>query len=316
MKKDSAARNSGLVFNIQRYSIHDGPGIRTLVFMKGCPLRCFWCSNPESQEMKTEYTISETKCIGCGKCIAACPAGAILVDEKTGKIIVDRETCKIQGICEKECVKVCPSKCREIVGKWMTVEEVMKEVEKDAPFYKHSGGGITVGGGEPLMQADFVSNLLKTCKERGLHTALETCGYAKWEDMKKILDYTDWLFFDIKHMSADKHQEGTGKANKIILENLEKVAHYFPDLPLAVRTCLVAGYNSSEADIEAAADFLSKLGKKIEYYELLLYHRLGESKYKNVGRQKTSRPLEAPSKEHAEALKQIIESYGLTARVA
>ena len=283
--------------------------------MKGCPLSCFWCSNPEGQAKGEECSIVQARCIGCGRCLDACPLGAISVSDK-GIINTDRNKCIVSGVCAKECVAVCPSKCRELIGRPMTVEEVMVEVKKDAPFYTYSKGGITIGGGEPLMQADFVSMLLKRCKELEFHTAVETSGYGKWEDLEKILKFTDWLFFDVKHMDADKHRESTRKNNKRVLENLKKVAHHFPQLPLAIRTCLINGYNSSETNIEATAKFLAELGRKIEYYELLLYHRLGESKYSNLGKKNIRKFLEAPTKEHTEKLKALIESWGIEARVA
>jgi len=194
----------GTVFDIQRYSIHDGPGIRTTVFVKGCPLRCKWCSNPESQNSYPEVLFSKAKCDGCGKCVEVCPLGAIILDGDG--IHIDRAKC---DRCMK-CLDVCYPHAIRCAGERKSVEEVIEEVSKDELFYRNSGGGVTISGGEPLFQPQFTLALLKECKERQLHTALDTCGFANWKEMEGILDYTDLVLFDIKHLDPEMHLMGTG----------------------------------------------------------------------------------------------------------
>jgi pyruvate formate lyase activating enzyme len=191
-----------LVFNIQRFSLHDGPGIRTTVFLKGCPLNCKWCSNPESITSTPEIISYPIKCVGCGKCEEVCPQQAIVI--KDGKSVIAWEKC---DKCLK-CAGVCLNGGISLVGKEMSVEEVISEVERDAPFYTNSGGGVTFSGGEPLRQWRFVTEACKKCKERGIHTALDTTGYADWEKMEEVLQYVDLLLYDIKHLDPESHKGG------------------------------------------------------------------------------------------------------------
>ena len=193
--------SSGVVFNIQRCSLHDGPGIRTTVFLKGCPLKCFWCQNPESQTGGPEVLLDTRKCTLCGACQRACRAGAVRLDGGGGKLVFNRSDCRGCG----SCVPVCPNEARSISGKEMTVEEVMQEVLKDLKFYKKSGGGVTLSGGEPLAQPRFATQLFARCKREGLHTTLDTCGCAPWPIIRELLEYVDLVLFDIKHPDAAKH---------------------------------------------------------------------------------------------------------------
>lgn len=294
----------GLVFDIQRYSIHDGPGIRTLVFMKGCPLSCLWCCNPESWSSSQEIMVSSTKCIGCKRCIEVCPTGAA---EKKNPLEA-RNLCVVCGTC----VEACPSTARQLAGHRMSLEEVVEEVEKDRLFYQRSGGGVTVTGGEPLMQADFVRMLLKRCKEKGIHTALETCGYAKWEDFKKVLEYVDLLLYDIKHMNTERHRELTGVGNVLILQNARQVARLRKDM--IIRVPIIPDCNDSVENMEAVAQFAKAL-KGVEEIHLLPYHRLGESKYERLGRSYKLRGVGPLDKESLSKQKKIIESYDLKVQV-
>ncbi len=211
-----SAGNKGLVFNIQRYSIHDGPGIRSTVFFKGCPLRCKWCSNPESLNTFAELMVRETRCNGCGRCIKVCAPGALSL--AASGLRLDRGKC---DLCLK-CIEACWEDVLELAGRQMTVDEVIEECSKDELFYRNSGGGVTLSGGEPLLQADFALQLLSSLKELGFNTALDTCGQVPWETLEKALAYTDLVLFDVKHIDSEEHRDGTGTDNKLILSNLEK----------------------------------------------------------------------------------------------
>lgn len=270
----------GLVFNIQHYSVHDGPGIRTIVFLKGCPLRCQWCSNPESQQTKQELAYNSKKCIGlteCSRCIEVCSNGAII---KAGndKPEIDRNLC--QGCLR--CTDACPSKALTVFGNRMTVNEILNAVESDSVFYARSGGGLTLSGGEPLQQSEFSYQLLKAARRRRLNTTIETCGFAEWEDLEKVAGSLDSILFDIKSMNDIKHQKFTGVSNQKILTNFKKMCEKFPSLPKLVRTPVVPGFNDTKEDVLAIANFIKGLPNV--RYELLAYHRLGQPKYEYLSR--------------------------------
>ncbi|HEY93534.1 MAG TPA: glycyl-radical enzyme activating protein [Dehalococcoidia bacterium] len=239
----------GIVFNIQHYSIHDGPGIRTSVFLKGCFLRCIWCQNPESQSLKPDLFYFEERCTGCGRCAATCPANAIEIIET--KSYTDRGKCNGAG----ECIQVCPNDARNLMGKEMTAQEVFQKVKGDELFYKRSNGGVTLTGGEPLFQPDFSKNILLLCRQAGIHTAIETCGFADWEQFKDVLQYTDLVLFDLKHMNSEKHCEYTGIPNELILENVRKIHHEL-GIPIRARIPVIPGYNDSVQDIHEFAKFV------------------------------------------------------------
>ncbi|AFL98833.1 MULTISPECIES: glycyl-radical enzyme activating protein [Desulfitobacterium] len=278
----SDERRYGLVFNIQHYSVHDGPGIRTIIFTKGCPLRCEWCSNPESQQTQPQLGFNPHKCIGikaCFRCAEVCVYGAIKLNtEENDKIFVDRKFCTD---CVK-CVDVCPSQALQVFGKPITVEEAIREVEKDSVFYARSGGGLTISGGEPLMQADFVTETLKEARKRRLKTTIETCGYADWPSMENVCQYLTSIIMDIKCMDSEKHKKYTGAPNELILENFNKLCEGFPKLPKLIRTPVVPGFNDTEEDIKEIANLVK--GKLNVTYELLKYHRLGQQKYHFLGK--------------------------------
>lgn len=283
MEYNDDRKNYGYVFNIQKYSLHDGPGIRTVVFLKGCQLRCRWCSNPESQLLQPEISYSKEKCIHCLECIDKCDKKAINIikqkDIDNNKIMIDRNKCNNCG----ECVKICPSKALTIYGELTSYKEVVDIVEKDIDFYSKSQGGLTISGGEPLSQPEFTKSILKEAKARRIHTAIETCGYGKWSDLKEVAMLLDYIIFDIKSMNNEKHKEYTGASNKLILDNFSSLCKEFPNLKKLVRTPVIPGFNDSIKDIQEIREFIKE--KPNIKYELLPYHRLGKVKYENLGRE-------------------------------
>jgi pyruvate formate lyase activating enzyme len=271
--------DTGIVFNIQRYQIHDGPGIRTIVFLKGCPLGCLWCSNPEGKAKGFEIYYSRSKCKFCGSCVEICPQKAnIKTDEG---IIINREVCQKCG----KCVDNCFYSAREIKGQVMTVDQVVKEVEKDRSFYFTSGGGLTIGGGEPLFQAAFTKNILHRCKSKGIHTAVETSGCGAWKDLEDIISHTDWLFFDIKIFDSREHKRYTGVSNEGILENARKLSEAIKNrgIHLIVRIPIIPGVNNSRENITHIAEFVKKQMPAAAAIEILKYHSLALGKYEALG---------------------------------
>jgi len=299
---------SGLVFNIQRYAIHDGAGVRTLVFMKGCPLRCQWCSNPEGQKRHPETGFMESRCVGAetckARCVEACPEHGITLSPE-GRPVIDRELCAHCGKCSEACY-YGPLK---LVGREMTVEEVLSEVEKDRPFYRRSGGGVTIGGGEPLMQAEFAAQLLEACQRRHLHTAIETTGFGSRRRLRKVLEHADLVYFDIKHMDPVRHKDLTGVSNERILENLRGVLSADKHYEVIIRITTIPGVNDSEENISACARFAVELG--CEKIELVPYHKLGVSKYGQYGMEYHLGNVESPTRERMQTLRRIVESFGL-----
>jgi pyruvate formate lyase activating enzyme len=298
---------TGTVFNIQHYSIHDGPGIRTTVFVNGCPLRCAWCQNPESQTKVPRLFFTLEKCTGCGKCVDICPQKATSIVE--GHSRTNREICRACGTCLGE----CPNEARALMGRQMTAQEVFEDVNSDSIFYKNSGGGVTVSGGDPLAQPDFVIEILRLCKQAGMHTAIDTSGYANWETFKRVLQFVDLVLFDFKHMDPEEHKRCTGVSNNLILENAKKIIIECPSVKLLARIPVVPGYNDSKENIIMTARFISKeLGKSIKVH-LLPYHRMAETKYERLEEPQLALTIEPPSDEYMEELRKIVESFGLVA---
>lgn len=269
-------QRSGMVFNVQKYSVHDGPGIRTIVFLKGCGLSCRWCSNPESQRREPELAFNAGRCLGvskCGHCIVACPNGSITLGEDD-KLNIDRTYC---NGCHMPCAAACPAQGLLVYGKERTVDDVLQVVEQDMAFYARSGGGLTLSGGEPLLQGEFAVALLREARVRRIKTAVETCGLVSPDIIREAAPYLNYVLFDIKHMDSAVHEAQTGLSNKRILENFRILAEEFPDVPMLARTPVVPGFNDTEEAITAIAEFL-KPYERVEY-EMLPYHRLGTQKY-------------------------------------
>jgi len=297
------------VFDVQRFSLHDGSGIRTLVFLKGCPLRCAWCSNPEGQTCAPQLAYDATRCIGraaCGEaCQRACEVSAIH-PAAGDQVEIDLTACTVCG----SCVLVCPSQAIELLGEGMSVGEVLELVERDGLFFARSGGGLTLSGGEPLLQADFAVRLLEEARRRGIHTAIETSGCAPWGDVERVCRHVDQVFYDVKCMDAERHREATGTGNGRILENLRRLREAFPELPVVVRTPVVPGFNDSPEQIRAICDFLCGLPGRL-CYELLPYHHFGEPKYRKLGKAYPLPGVEPPPAERMAALRRIVEDAEL-----
>ena len=255
------------IFDIERSSFVDGPGIRTTVFFKGCNLRCEWCHNPESQSSKKEMLFYKNRCTGCGKCREKC-RGSL-------------EECTLCG----ECAIFCPQNARAICGREYTVEEVFREIEKDKPFYASTGGGVTFSGGECMLQADFLSGILKRCRENGIHTAVDTAGCVDFESFERIMPYTNMFLYDIKCIDSEKHKKYTGVGNELILENLKKLL--MQGKKVWVRIPIIPSVNDSEEEMLLIRRFLENSGYP-EKVELLGYHTLGENKYEAIGKRATA----------------------------
>lgn len=272
----------GNVFNIQRYSLHDGPGIRTVVFLKGCPLRCKWCSNPESWVTASEMYYDASKCISteaCGFCLSACQSRAIAKDYDSGKVKIDRRNCA-RGCLD--CAAVCPSRAIDVYGKVMSVEEVLKIAEQDSMFYQRSGGGLTLSGGEVTAQIEFAEELLAGAKRRRIHTAIETCGYTSWSQLARLLPHLDMIHYDLKSLNEQAHLRFTGVTPHLIKENLKRLSLSFERSKMVVRTPVIPGFNDSAEAITELAEFVASLGGI--RHELLKYHRYGSVKYDFLGR--------------------------------
>ncbi len=297
-----SADMTGTVFNTQKFSIHDGTGIRTLIFMKGCPLRCIWCSNPESQRTGPEVMFVRSKCTGCGKCAALCREAA--VDDVTFDI--DRSRCVKCGLCTSKCY----AGAKKMTGRQVTVREMMELIEKDRIFYTNSGGGVTVGGGEPAMQHGFVEELLKACRESHIHTAIETCGYGRWQDICGMFDNADQIFFDLKAIDPELHRRLTGVSNELILHNAEQAAVRGKDV--IFRIPLIPGCNDSLTNIEETGIFVGGLsgnGRNV-FIEILPYHDLGRDKYRWLDMDYGLEDTGKPDATQVEELKTILKNRG------
>jgi pyruvate formate lyase activating enzyme len=307
---------TGKIYDIQGFSLQDGPGIRTTVFLKGCPLRCPWCHSPESQEFCSQLSWMSIKCIGiekCGKCLDACPQKAVSPGKwiqhptqgKIQHIHIDRSLCNNCG----DCMKVCIYKALYICGEDYKVDDLLKRVSKDIPFYEQSGGGVTVSGGEPLSQPEFTRLFLKALKENGIHTALDTTGYVPFKVIKSVFPYTDLFLYDLKHMDSAQHNIATGVPNKLILDNAGKIAE--AGGVIQIRLPLIPHFNDSEENIRETGLFCKSLGKAATLIQLLPYHNLGVSKYQRIDDSRVALEAKPPSDAKIRTLKELLESMGL-----
>lgn len=298
---------SGWVFNIQRFSIHDGPGIRTTVFLKGCPLRCLWCDNPESLQLEPQMVFWQERCIHCDVCLSICPQLALEVDaEGSRRWILER--CDLCG----RCVEECSAGALEQVGWPVTVAEVLAEVEADRRFYEQSGGGVTLSGGEPLTQAPFTQALLQACHERGIHTAIETSGHGPWAVWLELLPHLDLVLYDLKELDPERHEVMTGVSNQLILDNLRWLVR--TGKKVIVRRPVIPGYNDSPESIHALARFVQSLGT-VEEIDLLPYHRFGRAKYERLGREYAIGDKPSLGEGDVAELEELVRSYGLRTKI-
>jgi pyruvate formate lyase activating enzyme len=298
-----SAEKDGIIFDIERFSVHDGPGIRTVVFLKGCPLKCQWCANPESQKTEPQVGFFPDRCLSCLKCSMVCPFGDFFREKN--------DINWAQCINCFQCVDACIYNARIKYGRKITASEVLDIVKRDVVFYRNSRGGITLSGGEATYQPLFSISILKKCQKEGLHTALETCGFVSWSEFDKILDYVDLLLYDIKHMNSKKHKEGTGVANEIILENAKKASKKVSEM--IIRFPLIPQFNEDDDNIKKMAYFISNELDNVIQVDILPYHSMGKSKSEIIGKEyKFNHEIQ---NETVLNVRKIFESFGLNVSI-
>jgi pyruvate formate lyase activating enzyme len=297
---------SGTVFDIKKFSIHDGPGIRTTVFLKGCPLDCWWCHNPESQSVQPELMVRPQRCISCGACLVACTHGAI--SSQGDAIITDQDRCAVCGAC----VETCYAEAREMVGRTMTVNDVMAVIARDIPFYDESGGGATFSGGEPLLQPAFLLALLQECRAQEIHTALDTCGFASWTTLERIRPHVDLFLYDLKLMDEERHRQFTGVSNTPILRNLVKLSENGHEI--IIRFPLVPGFNDDHDNIRKLAAFIARLPGPVQV-DVLPYHHTAADKYQRLNRHYALSNTRPPDEEAVTEIRRMLEAEDLTVKI-
>ena len=291
--------------NIQKYSVHDGPGIRTTVFFKGCPLRCWWCHNPESQRCKHQIMYFAERCTGCGICEKRCEQKAIRLEGS--RVVIDQGKCNMCG----KCTEFCPTNALEHVGKDVTVEELMKEIKKDEVFYEESGGGFTFSGGEPMVQADFLNEVLKACKKREIHTIVDISGYGAWDEFEKIADKVDLFLYDLKFINNEKHKKYIEISNVEILNNLKKLSDIGANI--FVRMPIIRNINDDDEHIDESIRFLAKL--KVIQVNLLPYHKMGMDKYRRLDLEYKLSGMEKPTDEKMKEIELKFKKAGIKVKI-
>ncbi|NQV37273.1 MAG: glycyl-radical enzyme activating protein [Candidatus Marinimicrobia bacterium] len=298
---------SGLIFDIKRYAINDGPGIRLTFFFKGCPLSCVWCHNPESKSPHIQKMYSAKKCIGTTDCISVCSNDALTLTPEG--IVTDPDVCQLCG----KCAEACPTKAIEMSGELITAEEIARIIENETVFFDHSEGGVTFSGGEPLMHADFLIELLKDCGQKDIHRVVDTSGFAPTETLMEVAKHTDMFLYDLKVMDSKIHKQFTGVPNETILKNLEILANSGAEI--IIRIPLVKGFNTDIDNIQKTADYIARLSGEKKKINLLPYHNIAETKYVKMGMFSKSKGLSEPSTEEIAHIQQIFENRGLVATV-
>ena len=297
---------TGFIFDIKRYAIHDGPGIRTTVFFKGCPFTCWWCHNPEGLETTPQSLYSQQRCISCGQCASLCPAGALRLTPRG--VVTEDSRCEYCGTCALN----CPAEAREFAGKLFSVESLMEIIEKDVLFYDQSGGGATFSGGEPLLQAGFLLSLLKACGRRDIHRAIDTTGYIDTGRLLDIASETDLFLFDIKLMDPQKHKQYTGVSNRKILHNLEQLAR--GAVEITIRIPLIPGINDDDDNITRTGTYLSGL-PGVENVDILPYHAAGRYKYLKMSTNYNAKRIRPPTEARLSEVANRLESFGLKVNI-
>ena len=297
---------TGLIFDIKRYAIHDGPGIRTTVFFKGCPFSCWWCHNPEGLESTPQNLYSKERCVGCGHCANLCPSGALR--PTPGGVVSEPALCENCGTC----ALICPAEARELAGKYLSVANLMEIIEKDVLFYDESGGGVTFSGGEPLLQANFLLELLKASGRRDIHRAIDTTGYADTRILMEIAREAELFLFDIKLMDPQKHKQYTGVSNRKILHNLERLAR--ETVEITIRIPLIPGINDDDENITRTGTYISRL-PGVENVDILPYHEAARYKYLKINADYYTKNILPPDGDRLSAVAQRLESFGLKVKI-
>lgn len=299
----------GIVFDIKRYAIHDGPGIRCTVFLKGCRLRCKWCHNPEGRKKEPELIFFERRCLdGCDECRKVCETGAIFVAQDRPRISINRVACNLCG----KCAEVCPSNALEVVGRKVSAEEVLTEIEKDRIFFEQSGGGVTFSGGEPLLQPEFLLTMLEKCKQKGFHTALDTSGHVPYETLAQVGKKVNLFLYDLKTMEDEVHRKYTGVSNTLILDNLKKLTEN--GKRVVIRIPLIPGVNDTKSNISRSIEFISAL-QGIEYISLLPYHRIAGEKHRRLSSSYEMEATEVPSEWKVKEIAAEFKKAGIKVKI-